>query len=95
MSEHGSMGMSDIESDPEDVERTPRDQQMQGPPTASDLLPRGHPCPTPITGMGVAKPSPDDPAVLSSSPPRPASAKKPVLCIHFVIDCFERDAPKC
>ena len=53
MSEHGSAGpLEPSSSDIEDVERTPRDQQAQGPPSEQDCAPRGPPPPMPVNARG-------------------------------------------
>ena len=49
----------------EDVERTPRDQQVSGPPTAGDLLLKRPPPPRPVGGMPMPRQCPDNPDLVS------------------------------
>ncbi|CAE7771585.1 pol [Symbiodinium sp. CCMP2592] len=69
MSDHGSSGPPEPSSDElESTERTPRDQQVYGPPTAADLAPKGPPRPVPVhydAASHAMPPALADPATVS------------------------------
>ncbi|CAE7209878.1 unnamed protein product [Symbiodinium sp. CCMP2592] len=68
-------------SDLESVERTPRDIQLQGPPTAEDLAPKGPPAPMPVhhdvVGHSLPSAAASDPARDSASDPGGAGEPMP------------------